>query len=322
MSEHIVKRHNTVGVPHYKSLIQKLNPIYGEFTGRRLAAIERIRNRKPEDITANANRAIASIEDVYITQSTDHNRETLQRKVTHFAEYFDRTVFDAILHATQDLGKHIELKSPATLAQESGSDISQTGTNSKPLDVLIGNTDYIFGNSPSMPSYDLLSIAEKTGAQYRLSKFNEADVFVVPLDIVHFHDLARTDSDDSLAVTLEQYANNIYSMQDFKKIFASYNAALFETPQQAIEFYNNFSGAFRFGRNWRSLDSDSDLDWPRAPGPESARNMLRLMKTDEHDAALRMRDIMWRFGVYPPLAPEFQAPHKVSAERLASPLIL
>lgn len=283
--------------------------------------VDRVRLRNSEDLQHNFDRAMTALQETYIREKQAEKRPLLRfiqpdiltrrksiaeldRKAGQFADYFEAPVFGNVLHAAEaELSDEVELKSPNMLAIEAGKSVQDTSKSSGERDRIIGNTDYVFANSVELPSRSFFF-----NNTYRIAS---EDGYVVPVDIADFKLTAEQFLPGSegkyIDAQIGLYADNIYKIPDFKKFFATYNAAFFDSPQDALDFYK------AYGRNVIMADF---WEHPTVGG--------RAKFPEEHDQTIfeRMRELYNKHHVYPPIMPEFQFRHSVPAKRVLDEEVL
>jgi hypothetical protein len=301
---------------------------------QRLEIVHKIRDREPTEIAYNAAKAVAGIEQFYAQEKTSgkrgllkglssarHLRE-LHKKATEFGRFFDETVFSDIEHATRNnIGENVELKSPQTLAVESGTSIHDNGPHSGGVDVAMGNANYVFANTNELVSF--------TGVGSNRYKITSDDGYAVPVDVAYTDIRAvASESEDYAVRKLGLYADNIYTIPDFKTVFALYGAALFDSPQDAVGFYKTFKHMMAQARRWDLDDKGDGSNYHKwdtyGPNNQNDNRNVDEYATDRyandraHTIALRMRELVEDYGIYPPLEPEFQFKGKVEAARIGN----
>lgn len=305
-----------------------------EIEQKRLEAASRIRERDPLDIDQNAERALAGIEQFYSEKSASgktgmrkalfqaRRLRKLHGKADTFAKAFDEILFSAIQHGAPDLGDEVELKSPAVLAKESGVSTQEAARYSGAFDDAIGNTNYVFANADVLTSV--------TGRSRNHYTITSGDGYVVPVDITNMHPTRRmNDLGDRGVLQLGMYADNIYSIPGFKKVFALYSAALFDSPEDALGFYQTYKHMMSMGSRWDLDEGENGLYDNRwsTYGPHSQNHHTELgasyadkdsrANDKAHAIALSMRELLEQYDIYPPMEPEFQFRDKVAAKRSA-----
>lgn len=287
---------------------------------RRFFAMDFIRNRNPEDIAANAIVATREIERLYLENHYDKSRfgkkialRSLHKKARAFQDAFDERVFGRVESAVPseiDLSDNAELQSADMRATIAGKDWQfVNGLHQGYLDAAIGNTDYVFANAEPLKSY--------TGYTSRnVYNITSQDGYVTPVDILYTIPVNSVNNDYE-GSQLDLYARNIYSIPDFKKVFALYNAALFDSPEDAIGFARAFRHAVPYGK-WG--EGDAVPEWsPREvydKFTEQDAHGTHVLRSNSKVASIawRMKQLAAR-GVYPPLEPEFQFRGSVMAHK-------
>lgn len=282
--------------------------------------VERIRTRDPQDLKDNANRALNALEELYISQELmsipqpmkllpnyileRYLLKKLRKKVSYFQKEFDTTFFNNIVHATlKSMPDEPELKSPNYLAKEKGLTIEGTSSHTGGSDIEIGNSDYVFAGSLKLPSRGM---AMATGEDAKIYRINSENGYAVPVDIAdlqgyeewHYSQQTETWMD----FLKDIYANNIYTIKDFKKVFSTYSAVLFESPNQAINSLHNI-WTITFGTPWTETQLDrslNNMEQEHHPLPENQKKALLLMRT-----------LLRKHKLYPPFEPEFQFKDRV-----------
>lgn len=295
--------------------------------------VDRIRDRDPLDIAQNTERTLAGIERSYLKADTSKKHglgkaisqarrlRKLRRKADTFAKAFDKTVFSDIEHAGPDLGDEVELKSPAALAKEEGLDIKDKAKHSGGLDMAMGNTDYVFATTKALASVTSLFGRERY-------KITSDEGYVVSTDISYMHPTRKMiKAGDYGVMQLGLYADNIHTIPGFKKVFALYSAALFDSPDEALGFYQTYKHMMSQGGRW-DLDEDdggfrsrwsSYGAWAQHSQTEFGRQYTDsegAANDKSHAIALVMRELVERYNIYPPIEPEFQFKDKVAATRI------
>lgn len=268
------------------------------------AAAERIRKRDSEDLKNNFNRSVKGIYDFYIEKQTQllpkGLRSTLklilkkylvaklEHKADLFGKEFESTVFSNIIHFTDnDLGLEVQLKSPSLLAKEKGVLLEEIPTHTNLSDVEIGNDRYVFARSP------LLWSRYQAAGKYAY-KIESEEGDVVPIDIADL----KSDNPLALGYDYKCYADNVYAFADFKRLFSLYCAAVFPSSEEAIKVLK-LQGDQMFYDFYYWLESVEGY-------PDS-------------EIRLKMRNLLSRARVYPPISPEFQFKDKVMAKRIDNP---
>lgn len=303
-----------------------------EIAQERYELVKRIRDRDPLDIAHNTERALAGIEQFYVDNNLHGKRgmgralaqarglRGLRSKADVFEKTFDQTLFSDIEHGAPDLGDEVELKSPATLAHESGVSVREKARYTGALDIAMGNTDYVFANTKA-----LKSVAGHSRNHYKITSDNG---YVVPTDIAVMYPTNRMfGTRDNGVMQLELYADNIHAIPGFKKVFALYSAALFDSPDDALGFYQTFRHVMNEARRWDLDEREDGTNYHRwaAYGPHSRDNNMELGQAyvdqdarandRSHAITLAMRELVERYNIYPPMEPEFQFRDKVAATR-------
>jgi len=175
------------------------------------------------------------------------------------------------------------------LATEKGVKSEEAAAHSGDRDREIGNTHYVFANADTLRS-------RSAGGPYAY-RIATDEGYVVPLDIASIRspDLVTPRSkDEADNYDLDMYAKNLYTIPDFKVLFATYCAVLFDQPDAAIDFFH---------RNW--FWPDSAKCWDDAQ-----------MRDDGEDSPIkrRMRELLIKGGIEPPVSPEFQFKDQVVGE--------
>jgi len=283
----------------------------------------RIRERRPEDIQKNAERAVQGIVDWYVAEKTNSHtssrlgkilekipgrnpaakdKKELQRKTESFRTYFDENVFNKVEHSTKSqLPDEAFLKSPGLLATEKGNDIRDNSAHTVDDDVLMGNTDYVFANFYDLPS--------RTFSQYGPNYVIESqDAFAVPVDIADLKipsSMLKEDLSDFRLKQMKAYADNIFTFADFKNVFSLYSAAMFETPQDAITFFTRYGSSIDIAKAafWESTSY-----WGQG-------NMTEDQLAVENNKLIQMKKLFINKGIYPPFSPEVQFKDKVTAKK-------
>lgn len=294
-----------------------------EIGRRRFLALDLIRKREAEHIADNATVAERHIESNYLDNIVGATgkihrtlkRRALRKKAAKFAKYFNETFFSDIEHSTKvDLGDTVEFHSSVERERLTGTAGSQTGSG----DVALGNDMYVFANARQLKS--------PAGIQRNVYKINSEDGYVVPMDIAYtsvpwHEDHRHVDGYDYESENMELYAANIYSIQDFKKVFALYTASLFESPDEAISFFQMYRRSIG-QNNWERAGDDKGFIPERTGGKSNnllAHDSLGNTMHQPNEKAIRIAKNMKTLadkGVYPPAEPEFQFPHRIAARKV------
>lgn len=195
-------------------------------------------------------------------------------RIDTFRAYFDDTVFSSIVHTTaasiSDTPTTL-LESPAKLGKKA---------HSLTVDDEIGNTSYVFASSDA-----LRSNSSRHRKEYEI---DSRDCFVVPIDIDHVKvGLPNLSNAEYELEQIRRYASNMFTYKDFREYFAAYNAAVFDTPEQALDFYTRYHYV---------PDQADFLDESR----------LRFFDDPTEQEAFRKIQLLYREDVLPPFSPEFQ----------------
>lgn len=287
---------------------------------------KKIKERTPKDLEHNYTNALHSLLEEYRTKSGDVNqrqtvrshlrgifrkphdeiKEMFEDKAGEFREAFDVILFPHIEHsAPNTLPDEMELKSPPLLAKESGKSVEEESHSSGTLDQSIGNTDYVFANFNSMPSRSF----NRYGRNFEIIS---TDGYAVPIDIADLKALPSMAKDGNYRTSmLEAYANNIFTLSQFKEVFSAYAAVFFDTPEDALLFFNRYTESQDISRAdfW---ESDIDSKW-------GSSGLTEAEKAEDSRRFNQMRSFFEKTGIYPPFCPEIQFKDKVSAKRKLEP---
>lgn len=292
------------------------------------------------DIEANARKATHAIEKSYLGDELEGKlpltrvltgavrRLQLRKKAERFEAEFEAALFSNVEHATgfdSLVDNETELKSVAVLAEDVGVDLAEQALNHGSEDIAIGNASYVFANTNMLAS-------RTAGGGYASNRYKitSEDGYAAPYDIAYtYPDTHSSSYEDYGAARLNLYADNIYAIPDFKKVFSLYSASLFETPQDAIGFYKTFKSMMETGNRWK-LDKEGDTDNRWLPSGDADRNIAQRYTREtkyggfeasdrSHAIALKMRQMLNEYGVYPPMEPEFQFRDAVQGERVQVP---
>lgn len=281
-------------------------------------AAERIKNRDAMDIRNNFERSMRGINDFYVEKQIQllpkrskliprlllekYFSHKLERLAQSFGEDFDSAVFSNIVHGSaSDLGEEADLKSPALLAEESKVPFDEVpGKHSGGIDIEIGNTDYVFGASMNLRGRAWGSVGPNASDTYKAYyRIESEDGYVVPVDIT----VMKPHKPNQGQMNLSTYADNIFTLRDFKKLLPTYCAALFESSEMAVKFLARA----------QMLDNDFwfKIDDPNFTG-------MPIGDTEDSDIVTlqNMRQILADANVYPPFGPEFQFKDRVRAVRI------
>ena len=292
-----------------------------ETSRRRFIALDLIRKREAEHIADNAIVAERHIESNYLDNIVGATGKihravklrALRRKAAKFSEYFDETLFSDIEHSTRnDLGDTVEFHSSTERERLTGEGGLHTGSH----DTAIGNDTYVFANTKQLKSF--------AGTQRNVYKINSDEGYVVPMDIAYMHvpwhaERRHEDGYDYESENLEFYAANIYSIQDFKEVFALYTASLFDSPDDAIGFFKNFKRSIGDGR-WNGAGNGegfmpSEGTYDKFLARDRLNNPVLLPNEEAVEIAGKMK-VLADMGVYPPAEPEFQFPHRIVGRKV------
>jgi hypothetical protein len=274
--------------------------------------LRRIIERNPTEIHENYDRAVQALEAYHLSRSRIPvlrrlfgGVSQLHKKADLFYSYYDTTVFDKIGHtASVDLGPTATLRSPERLAFQAGLKESK-GHHSNDLDRTIGNTHYVFAGLDATPSR---SYSPRSSQTYYIAPSTPG--YAVPIDIVDIkwpylwsYDITNGGYEYP---HLQMYADNIFDIPDFKRLYALYNATIFNEPQEAINFYKTQRFNFECADCWLSDQLLTDWFSDIKPSPPLEPDNTRMGQ---------MRDILINYGIYPPVAPEFQYRDEVLGSR-------
>ena len=292
-----------------------------EASRRRSIAVDRIRNRDEHDVAHNERRASDTIETFYLNTITESTTKIgrllklrqLRKRADQFHETFDELLFADIEHVTpHDIGETATLQSVQERAQNADVEISNQGY----IDDAVGNLDYVFANAKGLKSY--------TGSSAKYAyRIESDDGYAVPMDMTDVYPAIGNSEHDYQGAQLELYADNVFSIPDFKKVFALYAAALFDSPEDALGYYQAFRHSIRNGR-WDHVDGDHAWAIHADSGSGGYEKYMQqdqrghfISEPNETAAAiaLRMKQLAER-GVYPPMEPEFQFRRQVEASRV------
>lgn len=271
---------------------------------------DQIKERPPEILHENMERNIKGVEDQFLQGLTDDKdpRETielmaqkplerLQEKTARFQAYYASEVFSKVKHAVpKDIGDEVTLKSAKLLVEEGA---LEKAPHAGDVDEMIGNTDYVFANSEALPSRSM------GGGRHYLIQSKEG--YVVPIDhadMVLPNELyggPGTYPKDTLAL----YAKNLYTIPDFERFFSTYTAALFENPEEYLDFVKAYGGPHAWSASFwdeQSLQYATEHNTGRANTRESDLNVFT-----------KMRGMLVRDSIYPPFSPEYQFRDQVEA---------
>ena len=268
----------------------------------------RIKDRSAETLRENFERAMTGIGNFYFGQRARDRRfpllplskqrtdKELSAKAKTFRQYFEGTAFSEIIHATDKEivpGEDgvVILKSLKELSgdiKEGEIDKHQGG-----LDELIGSDEYVFANSSYLQS-------KNCRGKY-VYKIEEKEGYVVPLDIDEVPMPGKLDQAKYYdAVRLFFVSRNIFRMEDFKQFFSAYCAAVFNNPEEALDFLrrNHFSVMF-------AAVYDSE---------ERFSNAYR--RKEDLPMATKIRNLYTTKGIVPPFSPEWQFKKQVVAKQI------
>lgn len=248
-----------------------------------------IRERSPRLLEENFLRASTRIKE--FATDTGLSTHALKLKTNKFEGFFDKNVFNNIVHTAYenfaDSDGNTLLKSPNIIGRANASG---------QRDYEMGNTDYVFASA------DLLrSNSSRHKYEYEITSRN---CFVVPMDIAHIKveldqpwDKYQNKQLADLELDVKQmqiYVKNIYSYEDFKKLFSLYCSVVFDSPQQAIDFLS---------RNSFYADlADAYKPGTTPAWPEDQPYMEKLVELHNN------------YGILPPFSPEFQFEDTVEAK--------
>ncbi len=155
--------------------------------------------------------------------------------------------------------------------------------NSGPLDEMIGNTSYVFCASPISASRSFMTY------QSIAYEVDSRDCYVVPMDISYLH------YDETERV--QRYARNLYTYEQFCDVYAAFCCNVFPDPEEALRIF----GAYHYYPDLASA-------WK----PDSTALM------DEPDKKYfdKMIEIFSKYGIIPPISPEFQFKDVVHGKKL------
>jgi hypothetical protein len=294
------------------------------------ATIQKIRDREPEAVTENFTRAMTALKAEYtvsrLTQK-DHPKlphallkiiggnpsakyeKELQVKAQAFRHAFETDVFNQVEHsAPNSLPEELDLKSPQALQQGENDEEGKIGLHSGTLDHKMGNTRYVFANYNAMPSRSFNEYA-------RNFVITSQDGYVVPIDHADMHATERI-ADTQYSGNFEEaklaiYADNIYTLQDFKTLFSTYAATFFETSQEALGFFNRYTQSRDISRAdfWTE---DVQYLWGAARLSEEELD-------NDREKFTMMKTFLEKTNIYPPFCPELQFRDRVHARRKENP---
>lgn len=262
--------------------------------------VAKIKERSPETLKANFENGMRVLQDEYFIKRTRERRfgsflfnrdravKELSQKAKSFKDYFDQKVFANIIHTSSLEFEEDESGQVTLLSANRAGGAKHQGD----FDASIGSNDMIFANSRTLRSRSF------GGPNHY--KISANDAYVVPMDVAVMHAWNRSGeelNDESIAF----YASrNIFSASDFETYFSTYCATLFETPEDAINFFqaNNF------------LPLQAGV-W------HSDENVLKRVQDEkEKGIALKMRELYVKKNLFPPFSPEWQFKDEVKAVKV------
>lgn len=260
----------------------------------RIEAVDRIKTRTPELLQANYAQTMSRLMSKgsekmprqgrgirSLLERRGANQKDFNQKVREFNVYHRQNTFGTIVHVSTNIGdasNQVTLKAPSLLGSSASSGV---------LDEEIGNTNYVFAASNRLRSNSARGGGRK---QYVI---DSRDCFAVPMDIAHIH---SHDFDGSETARLQFYANNIFTYDQFVEIFSAYTALLFDSPEEAVEF---------FERKW--FYPDNANAWNVEELEETSR------QNPDDAILLKMARLYKEEGIVPPISPEFQYLNQVDA---------
>lgn len=267
-----------------------------------LSNVAKIKERSPETLKANFENGMRVLQDEYFVKRTRERRfgsflfskdkavKELNQKAKGFKDYFDQKLFANIIHTSSLEFEDDESGQVTLLSANRVGGARHQGD----FDASIGSNDMIFANSRTLRSRSF------GGPNHY--KISSKDAYVVPMDVAVMHAWNASGeelNDESIAF----YASkNIFSATDFETYFSTYCATLFDTPEDAIKFFqvNNFL-PLKAGV-WHSDD----------------RLVRSLMSSGEKDKqiAIKMRELYIKKNLFPPFSPEWQFRDEVKAVKV------
>lgn len=264
--------------------------------------ITKIKERSAETLKVNFEAAMGVLQDEYFSKRIKERKlgsflygrnnavKELNQKTKFFKDYFDQKVFSNIIH-TSSLEFETDENGQVTLASA-----NRVGgaKHQGEFDAAIGSNDMIFANSRMLRSRSF------GGANHY--KISSKDAYVMPVDIAEVHAWNPVGEEFYNESRAFYVSKNIFSAKDFETYFSTYCATLFDTPQDAIKFFQ--------ANNFLPL---------RAGIWHSEERLVRALMTKgekEKQIALKMRELYINKNLFPPFSPEWQFKDEVKAVKV------
>lgn len=227
-----------------------------------------------------------------LTERLFHPRErALMEKKNRFAQYFEQHNFGRLIHASPN---DIPTDSDGFVTIKSAQDVS-FAAQSGSLSSAMGHLSMVFTGP-----FGMVSTSRSSDFTYVIDNPSRYPGVAVPADFGHIaHPPELVDAPEALKnrIDLDLYARNIYSIADFKDFFALYAAYLFDSPQQAILF---------FQRHYIDIDSEYALD----------QKMIDTWEEPDRSVMNRMKELFETYGIIIPVSPEIQFTTEVKARKV------